>query len=87
MRGIFFISDLCCLLTAVEWQLEKLQEKPTEIRINNIIIIIIHSNFSCFFLQLLQLSWWWYIGDLGSAEYSFIAIAPRSSLTWSGSTW
>ena len=26
-------------------------------------------------------------GALGNAEYSFIAIAPRSNLAWSGSTW
>ena len=34
--------------------------------------------------------WWWgssNAGDLGNAEYHFIAIAPRSTLAWSGSTW
>ena len=27
------------------------------------------------------------LGDLGNMEYLFIAIAPKSTLTWSGSTW
>ena len=26
-------------------------------------------------------------GALGNMEYSFIAIAPRSTLTWTGNTW
>ena len=34
--------------------------------------------------------WWWGSSDagaLGNAEYLFIAIAPRSTLAWCGSTW
>ena len=34
--------------------------------------------------------WWWGSSnteDLGNAEYSFIVIAPRSTLAWSGNTW
>ena len=34
--------------------------------------------------------WWWgssNAGALGNVEYPFIAIAPRSTLAWSGSTW
>ena len=34
--------------------------------------------------------WWWGFsntGALGNVEYLFIAIAPRSTLAWSGSTW
>ena len=34
--------------------------------------------------------WWWgssNAGALGNAEYSFIAITPRSTLAQSGSTW
>ena len=34
--------------------------------------------------------WWWGFsnaGALGNAEYLFIAIAPRFTLFWSGSTW
>ena len=33
--------------------------------------------------------WWWgsISGDLRSVEYPFFAITPRSTLTWSGSTY
>ena len=34
--------------------------------------------------------WWWGSSDAGAwgnAEYPFIAIAPRSTLPWNGSTW
>ena len=37
-----------------------------------------------------QTIWWWgssNTGALKNAEYPFIAIAPRSTLTWRGSTW
>ena len=42
-----------------------------------------------------QVSWIWHetsrvssnCGALGNAEYPFIAIAPRSTLAWSSSTW
>ena len=27
------------------------------------------------------------LGDLGNMEYTLIAIAPWSTLTWTGSTW
>ena len=33
--------------------------------------------------------WWWgsSLGALGNVEYSFIAITPRSTLTWSSTSW
>ena len=41
-------------------------------------------------ISRLNRNWVWWssiLGDLGNVEYLFIAIAPRSTLTKSGSTW